>query len=138
TYTDQNPPAGTQYYQIAAIKPTPCDPYSQAKLTAIEMDRSVSNIRATSGSNIDEIVSCPIDIIPNPNDGTFSIVGVLNPSSTVKIEITDVNGELIFAEKLESTSRNFSRNYDLSLGTGVYLVKIISDKSQIIKKLIIQ
>ncbi|MFH2144268.1 MAG: T9SS type A sorting domain-containing protein, partial [Bacteroidota bacterium] len=134
---DQNPPAGTQYYQIAAIKPTPCDPYSQAKLTAIEMDRSVSNIRATSGSNIDEIESSAYTISPNPNKGMFSIIGNINSRSDLIIEISDVNGKIMHTELNKVLNEKFIKHYQMNLVAGIYFVKITDNNSINIKKLII-
>jgi hypothetical protein len=74
-----------------------------------------------------------ITLYPNPVDAIFTIV---NSSTTTieNVELFDVNSRLIKRVKCNNTSQINIDATDLS--TGIYLVKIISDKSAVIKKII--
>ena len=77
-------------------------------------------------------------IIPNPNGGAFSlkIDGLSNGNTT--IQIYDTVGKLIYNESNKTNNGVFSKDIDLTAAAnGVYYLKINSDESSVIKKIIV-
>ncbi len=81
----------------------------------------------------------PIEIIPNPNTGTFSIQGGVAPDSKLKnvsVEIVDMLGKVIHQETV--SIENGAINANISLGgdipNGMYLVRIKNEEiNQVVK-----
>lgn len=77
-----------------------------------------------------------ISIYPNPSNGIFTVnLGEINPSL---IEVYDISGKIILSKK-DFKNNNFETTIDLSSASqGVYFVKIVEDKQQIVKRIIKQ
>jgi len=79
-----------------------------------------------------------IKMIPNPTSDQFTIDVNSNSTKEIKINIYTILGQEKLNTSLTPGVNHFSAN-DLSLGSGVYVVKIQSEGDQnIIKKLIIK
>ncbi|MEO1033010.1 MAG: T9SS type A sorting domain-containing protein, partial [Bacteroidota bacterium] len=78
---------------------------------------------------ITEITDSPILLYPNPASTNFRIKGLTTASH---VRVYDVNGRLIIEEQRSDDSPIDMSAYD----DGVYLVKVTSDSSTIIKRLI--
>ncbi len=94
----------------------------------LDIDNAVENIFSENSDVI---------IYPNPNDGVFNLK--INQFENLKIEIINIMGEKVYFQKL--TTNNEQRttiNYQLStnLASGIYLLKIISEKGTVIKKFV--
>ena len=75
-----------------------------------------------------------IAIYPNPSAGIFTIS--LGDNTATKLQVYDVSGKIIFEEK---QAIQFDYKLDLSsTATGIYFVKIESDKQSIVKRIIKQ
>jgi hypothetical protein len=78
-----------------------------------------------------------INIYPNPTSGTFTVEG----KSVQSIEITNINGQIIYNKTLQQGLEDFV-TLDVNLSNqskGIYFVKIIrKDKLEKTKKIIIQ
>ncbi len=79
-----------------------------------------------------------IDIVPNPNKGTFNITGSLSDDGEVTIEITSLLGQAVYSEKTTPQNGLLNRQIDLKgISNGMYFLKIRSEKmSKSIKVLI--
>jgi PKD repeat protein len=72
-------------------------------------------------------------IYPNPNSGIFTV----DNSSTYKvhtIEILNSIGQIVYKSELTEVRKTL----DLNLPTGIYLIKIISDKAGLTQKMVIR
>lgn len=76
-----------------------------------------------------------IDLFPNPNAGTFSLV--LNDPELVGSElwITDVQGKTVWRSQLQRDKTEFT---DLNLRGGIYFVRIEAEKRTLSTRLVIQ
>lgn len=70
-------------------------------------------------------MNAPISVYPNPNNGTFTIAFQQVERAKTSVEVLDVQGKVIFKEKLGSFSGEYKKELDLkSHGAGLYLVKV--------------
>ena len=77
-------------------------------------------------------------LYPNPNNGNFTLkYDLIKEFTEAEVMVEDVTGKLIYAAKLNVTSRSI--NMDLSNArNGIYFVKVISNKEIIsVNKVII-
>ncbi len=79
-----------------------------------------------------------ISIYPNPCDGTFNI-SAKGLNSTTDLYILNVQGQVVYKEKLINTSSNYTKQFDLSdYSKGIYFIKLVNENSIQIKKIVIQ
>jgi hypothetical protein len=77
-------------------------------------------------------------ILPNPNNGSFTLTGQLPcaDACTVEIEVTDVLGKTIYSEKVNVDNGNLNTRIALGseIANGVYLVRVKNnDISEVIR-----
>lgn len=66
-----------------------------------------------------------ITTFPNPNEGVFTLRLNQAEKAKTKIEITDMQGKVVFKENLGRFSGTYEKGIDLKeFGTGVYLINI--------------
>ena len=100
--------------------------------TIFDIDTAIYTVLPPSGIN--EIVSNDIQIYPVPNNGNFS-VNISQLKGDLQLQIIDASGRIIDTRK--SNNRN-SIEYQLSLDSGIYFVKVTSGKSSFTKPIIIR
>jgi hypothetical protein len=88
----------------------------------------------TSMLAIDEKVSLPFSIYPNPNQGIFTIQTDTAPIAGMDLEIYDIYGKTVFSHSYLGQS---SIEVKSSLSSGVYVVKIKKGNAMGIQKIII-
>ncbi len=90
----------------------------------------------TTKTNEDAITNnWSVDLFPNPNKGSFSLVSKTN-SETLNVVITDITGKIIFNKILVTT--NFITNLEVVTNSGIYLVTIKNSLNETTtKKLVI-
>ncbi len=106
TYTDEDAPGSTKYYQVAAVKSTPC---------SITKNESVirSNIAVTDNVGISDV--------ENDNFSVYNLDGkiVVEGADGMSVVVYDVTGRRIAGvNRVESSAAEFS------VASGVYLVKV--------------
>ncbi|MBK9637008.1 MAG: T9SS type A sorting domain-containing protein [Bacteroidetes bacterium] len=75
-------------------------------------------------------------ISPNPSAGKFTVSSFDRNQKTLKLEVTDLTGKIIFTEQTRSSGL---LSVDISsYPKGIYLVKIYNGEHQSIKKIIVQ
>jgi type IX secretion system substrate protein len=80
-----------------------------------------------------------ISLIPDPNNGTFTVFGNLSAmpkSSAINIEVIDISGSVIYKNIVQSTNGDINQNItlDSNIPNGTYTVKIYSgDASQTLR-----
>lgn len=87
--------------------------------------------------SVDEFTTSAIAVYPNPSQGIFNIQWDINVSK-MDIAVYDVSGkQIINATNVRTSDRNYK--LDLSnVKTGVYFMKVRSDKGEVNKKLIVR
>jgi len=83
-----------------------------------------------SGPGNDEHGS--LSIIPNPNNGDFTISGTLQHAvngSEVKIEVTDLLGKTIYTDVASIKNSTINKNISLrsNIPNGVYIIRVKND-----------
>jgi VCBS repeat-containing protein len=79
-----------------------------------------------------------VNIYPNPSDGNFTISVNGFAGGDMKIEVMDMSGKVIRAELAGNAPESFIRPMSLQgLPAGTYFVKLTSDKSSSVHRIVI-
>ncbi len=79
-----------------------------------------------------------IRIFPNPSNGVFRISFDLQNAGAYTIELNNILGQQIYSEKLELSTGNHIRDFDVrQSGTGLYLMTIKNANQQVIRKVLV-
>jgi hypothetical protein len=80
-----------------------------------------------------------VSFYPNPNEGTFTIAVSSADISTMKMEIIDLQGRVVYAEQLNGISSGFAKTINMTgVADGAYYLRFTSSNSTTTQKLIIQ
>ena len=80
-----------------------------------------------------------VTIIPNPNNGKFSLAFQSFENTNVIYQIIDLSGRTVFEKQLNSIYGKYREEIDLSmLRPGIYFVRLNSGEQNINKKLVIK
>ncbi len=90
-------------------------------------------VTVCTGLNTKNADGIAIQIYPNPNSGMFTVE--LNNSLTKTIQVTDLTGRIVLENT--TTANNFNVNIS-TLANGVYYVKVISNNSVNVLKVVKQ
>lgn len=106
----------------------------KSSLKCVAPDSTVSNgivtVITLSTSNIDRVQD--VIVAPNPNNGTFSIKGLVQPHS-VNATIYNMVGQVIYQEEIPVENNKLNHTINLNnkdLPSGVYQLKIMADQQQ--------
>jgi hypothetical protein len=78
-----------------------------------------------------------IELFPNPNNGSFELSGYVKTSATtVKMDIEDMTGNILFSDDLSVSSGIFNKQINKcnNLPPGLYIVKLLSENGNSILK----
>lgn len=91
------------------------------------------------GVGVDEILSDDdIKIYPNPNTGAFNVVVSVDQPETILLEVNNVMGQQVYAERADNTTY-LERQFNFTdLAKGLYYVNIQTGEKKITKKILIQ
>jgi len=117
------PTAGTYYFKLTDF----------SAITAAAQSMRVDSFNFTSSLGVDQFLSEKFALFPNPSKDIINVVNSINASIT-NLEITDVNGRIVKNVKLDGVDETQISVSDLS--SGIYMMKIVSDKGIITKKVI--
>jgi uncharacterized repeat protein (TIGR01451 family) len=96
--------------------------------TAINTIETITGIKSSSSTNDDW------NVYPNPSTGALYIVNSSSVKEESQIQVINSIGQTV----LEETITSNYKNVDLSkLNNGVYFVKILSDKHNVIKRVVL-
>ncbi len=101
-YPDIDPPGGTNYYRIAGLINTPCEPEGQKKAGTGPYSHSLSNLddNKLKETGVDPVTAYgKLKIYPNPF-GDFTTLSFYNPGhSEYTLSIRDLSGKLVQTRK---------------------------------------
>jgi len=86
-------------------------------------------------SNVNAIAN-DLKIYPNPSNGTFFIKS--RELENVTVGVYDLSGKLIYSGNYNSTKGEFTKELNLNLSKGIYILQINSAKGKYSQKLIIK
>ncbi|MBE0639915.1 MAG: T9SS type A sorting domain-containing protein, partial [Bacteroidales bacterium] len=79
-----------------------------------------------------------IALHPNPSNGLINLT-IPAMDEVLTIEVTEITGQVIMTEKLETSATGFKHEMDLSgVSPGVYFVRITGINQSVVKKVVIQ
>jgi hypothetical protein len=97
-------------------------------------DLAVADI---TGVGIDEVSPMVIGVAPNPSNGDFSIDFNDYAFDNASLTITNMIGAVVYNEKL-STVSNSSKNFNLDLNAGVYVLKVADNTNEFSSRIVIK
>lgn len=90
------------------------------------------------GINDNKIEEANINLYPNTNNGNFKISIDNLKTTEIEVSIIDVQGKIVFNEKIQITNASLNREYKLNLNSGLYYFRIRSGKFSMAKSFIIE
>lgn len=103
-------------------------------LPATESDLKKANKEALAPARILEAEK--LRIYPNPSAGKFNLEFTLQERGDTQVEVLDINGKVIFSDKLKGFTGSYKKEIDLPETAGVYLINITQNGNKIVKKII--
>lgn len=80
-----------------------------------------------------------LTLSPNPSTGRFHVGFELPAKGTTKIEVMDMNGNLVYTEQLTDFQGRFSKDFDLSHeAKGIFVMRILQNGRSFTRKIITQ
>lgn len=106
--------------------------FTESPTSSILCNLSKRSEEEMSGPNLEEDISNSWNVFPNPNNGTFNIVGKgLNASH---VEVFDLSGK-----RLQMHKSDAPQGIEISgLSRGMYLLKITTDEHTYTQKIVVQ
>ena len=91
-------------------------------------------------TNIKDIESdANLHIYPNPTQGFFQIEYMSLIKGALQINITDVNGKIVYTQAVTKFEGEFKTNVDLSKqAKGVYFIEIVAEEKRQVKKVVLE
>ena len=87
-------------------------------------------------SNQDFDLDSDFSIFPNPSNGNITIKN--SGIALDKVEISDLNGRIVFNQDLNGIKEDKALNLSSKLSSGMYLMTLTSNNASTVKKLIIE
>ncbi|MBN9482439.1 MAG: hypothetical protein BGO70_17825 [Bacteroidetes bacterium 43-93] len=91
--------------------PRPADTVSNP--LTIHVSSGINSIKASS----------PFSIYPNPNNGSFTIVGKVDASNNT-IELLDITGKQLYSKQVKTADGTLNEQVQLDLRPGVYILRV--------------
>ncbi len=86
----------------------------------------------------DNDLSQTLSLYPNPNDGNFTLSFNFTTSKDVTIEVLDMSGRIIFADRQEGIT-SYNKQIGLEAAeSGMYFVRIVTTEGVVTEKVMIQ
>lgn len=96
-------------------------------------------IKALKIEKNSELMFKKFNFYPNPNDGKFKLEFYAHEKGTIRIDIFDVSGKLVYNEKIRNFHGNYSNDIDISnQEKGVYFLRITRNNDVLARKIVIE
>jgi hypothetical protein len=120
--TDYTPQFGTNYYRLKIVELNGGFSYSPIRSVAFEYGQKTD-----------------FKVYPNPTSDKLNIEFTTEQSQTVEFELLNVNGQIVYSYKLDSTSGNNLLFFNTSqFPAGLYTLKIKQDKVVSAQKIVLE
>ena len=91
----------------------------------------------TGGAGIEENNPMSIGVSPNPSNGEFSIDFNDYAFDNASLTITNMMGAVVYTETLSAVS-NATKNFNLDINSGVYVVKVADNANEFSSRIVIK
>ncbi len=99
-------------------------------------------VKLGTTEGVDGLISAgtPVSVFPNPSNGTFSLVGKLDPSEKeYKLEVINVLGQIVHTNKYKMIGGKIQEDINLSgLQCGIYSLRLTAERASVILSLWVQ
>ncbi len=95
-------------------------------------------VKANVGVENTKISPSEIAIVPNPNEGTFTIISGADLNKPVNVKITDMQGRVVYNNRFDVVNKNIIQVKADDLSSGMYLVTLTMNDIDITKKITIK
>jgi hypothetical protein len=103
----------------------------------VDFANDVVTVNACTGVN-EQTLANGISVYPNPNNGSFTVAVNANAENML-IEVTDLQGRIVFSSKENNVTPGFSKQINIdNVAAGMYLMKVSSGSDQQIQKITVQ
>lgn len=142
--TAQNEPLSHGYVKYSISLNPNLSPGTQITNTAyIYFDYNAPIVTNTTLNTIEfptgiaKLSNFHLGVSPNPTNNAINICFEDKQSHSINIKVMNINGQVVYQEKLGNTSGKYSKTIDLSdVSKGVYLLQVVTDKETIQQKVI--
>jgi hypothetical protein len=105
----------------------------------VQGHRDANPNSGTTPGGITSIDFSNVNVVPNPNKGTFAITGAFADqatSTTIQVEIVDMLGKVLYSDavKVENGEINTTISLDDNIANGIYLLRLKSEGSSKVMK----
>ncbi|RLD87429.1 MAG: hypothetical protein DRJ09_10320 [Bacteroidetes bacterium] len=91
------------------------------------------------GVGVSENAYNNLNVYPNPTNGLLNINFDVEKANDVKVIISNINGQVVYQENINSLNGVYNNSIDLSRqAKGVYMLSIVSSKGKTVKKIVLQ
>ncbi|MBL7936803.1 MAG: T9SS type A sorting domain-containing protein [Bacteroidia bacterium] len=102
-------------------------------------DDDMKRIGKSAGVSDGQLKIEKMNFYPNPSNGKFNLSFNLPEKQDTEITILNVEGKVVYKEKLNQFSGNYDKEIDISKNAkGVYFVKVDQGKHAQVKKIILE
>ena len=129
SYTDFYETSGLVTYYIEVVRPEPCNP----SLKSSSYNSIVSNIATAAPLGIEDNQNRGFIVYPNPAKEKVFIVKEMGYSTSAHLELFRTNGQLLMTRELTETRSSIDLT---NLSQGVYFIRISTDATTVVKKMI--
>ncbi len=132
TSTQQNPmysyaASGNGTYTVLAVVSNSCG-----------KDTTTLTVDINCLVGVESAFSDVVKVYPNPNQGRFRIEADLTGTVPVQVEITDLQGKIIYRKDFGVRSGRFEEPFEIDQPSGIYLIRLQTDGQTAVKKFVIE
>ena len=139
SFTDGTPPSDPSlFYVIEASPAVGCFSTRAQNNNSTRSNRTNNPLAPPNGLN--EVIGAieGIAVYPNPNDGNFTLQADFIREENASLVIFNLEGQVVYSLELGNYVGRYSKTIDLSsVAAGVYFVRLNSESSSFVKKLVI-
>jgi hypothetical protein len=95
-------------------------------------------VTACSGLSLEDIQFMhEMKLMPNPNNGDFTLNFLASESSDIQLQVNNLLGQQVFVKNLANQTGEITENFSLShLASGIYLMNVIYKGKSYVKKFV--
>jgi len=137
SFTDYAPPYQWLFYQVRIISENNCEPFAPVMIDYYNY--SYSNIADNGINAVRELPEAmPVNIYPNPNDGSFTLEMVSAKDEIMFISILNYTGQLLLNSEEHVTKGLTKLHLNINKPVpGIYFVSLQTSKTVSVKKVVV-
>ncbi len=86
----------------------------------------------------EQVFTNSIKVSPNPNNGQFAVSLTLADNESVKMEVIDIAGKVVYTENVSGKEGQNTVNVNLANAKGVYFIKLTSKLGTAVERVVIK